>query len=192
MPDEEVLALWVEDELQGAEAAAVEAWAATQPEWLEHRAQAREMKTLLRAHLPAAEEPPYADFFNSRISREIVRESQAGTPQTAPAFQASPRRSIWHWFLPATAVAGMVLCFWAGTKLVPESNTSGAPLTVAPVLYTPEKGVSADYSASKDAMVIVLDGVSAIPDSFEIPETAAVEAEKDEPTATAVIDTPPR
>lgn len=189
MPDEEVLALWVEDELQGAEAAAVDAWAATQPEWLEHRAQAREMKNLLRAHLPAAEEPPYADFFNSRISREIARESQAGTPETAPAFRASPRRSIWRWFLPATAVAGMVLCFWAGTRLVPESQ-DGAPLAVAPVLYTPEKGVSADYVASKDAMVIVLDGVSAIPDSFEIPETAAVP--EDEPTATADVDTPPR
>lgn len=189
MPDEEVLALWVEDELQGPEATAVDAWAATQPEWLEHREQARQMKSLLRAHLPAAEEPPYADFFNSRISREIVRESQAGTPETAPAFRASSRRSFWQWFLPATAVAGMVLCFWAGTRLVPDA-AHAAPLTVAPVLYTPEKGVSADYVASKDAMVIVLDGVSAIPDSFEIPETASVQ--EDEPTATAVIDTPPR
>lgn len=189
MPDEEVLALWVEDELQGPEAAAVDAWAATQPEWLEHRAQAREMKSLLRAHLPAAEEPPYADFFNTRISREIARESAAGTPEAAPVFRAASWRSAWRWFLPATAVAGMALCFWAGTKLVPDTKVP-APLAVAPVLYTPEKGVSADYVASKDAMVIVLDGVSAIPDSFEIPETASVEEEK--PAATADIDTSPR
>ena len=190
-PDEERLALWVEDELDTAGRAAVDAWAATQPEWLERRELARQMKALLREKLPAAEEPPYAEFFNARIAREIERESVAATP-VAPAMSSSGRS--WRWFLPATAVAGMMLCFWAGTRITPPSVTVSAPSRVmpapVPVLYTPEKGVKAAYFASEpaDAMVIVLDGVAAFPDSFEVPDTASFREEP--PPATADIEPP--
>ena len=184
MPDEEMLALWVEDELDAASAATVEAWAASQPEWLTRREEARQVRSLLRAHLPASEEPPYADFFNSRISREIAREAAAAAPAPAPARRHAG--GFLRWFLPATAVAGMALCFWAGTRMV-SSSPAAPPQAAGPVLYTPEQGVSADYfnSSSADAMVIVLDGVSAFPDSFELPDTAAVEKE---PEATASIE----
>ncbi len=47
----------------------------------------------------------------------------------------------------------------------------------APVLYTPTKGVNAEYVAADDATVILLAGVDAIPDSWEIPETAVLEKE---------------
>lgn len=179
MPDEEMLALWVEDELSGEPAAAVNAWAAAQPEWLARREEAREIKALL-GNLPAAEEPPYADFFNSRISREIARESVAAVA-AAPA-KKSPG-SFWRFFLPATAVAGMAFCFWAGTRVVPSASQGPVAPPLAnlpaamPVLYTPEQGVSAAYfnSSPAHAEVIVLNGVAAIPDSFEVPETAAVE-----------------
>jgi hypothetical protein len=55
------------------------------------------------------------------------------------------------------------------------------------VLYTPEKGVNAEYFASADAEIIVLDGVAAIPDTFELPETASTH---ETPPATADIDLP--
>jgi hypothetical protein len=45
------------------------------------------------------------------------------------------------------------------------------------VLYTPTKGVNAEYVATDDATVIVLAGVDAIPDSWEVPETAVLEKE---------------
>ncbi|MCW1924654.1 hypothetical protein OKA05_18965 [Luteolibacter arcticus] len=195
-PDEERLALWVEDELDADALAAVDAWAATQPEWLERREQARQMKALLRGTLPATEEPPYAEFFNARIAREIGREAAAAAP-VAPMVQTPGK--TWRWFLPATAVAGMVLCFWAGTRITPPAVNVAAPNTLAPVsvasvpvLYTPERGVKADYfaSASADAMVIVLDGVAAIPDSFEVPDTAATGRTPGE--STADIDPPTR
>jgi len=182
-PDEERLALWVEDELDATSQAAVDAWAATQPEWLERREVARQMKSILRGSLPAAEEPPYAEFFNARIAREIQREAAEVAPVTPAGSPVSPMvrapGKTWRWFLPATAVAGMALCFWAGTRITPPSVTVAAPTPLVPVptpvLYTPEQGVKADYfaSASADAMVIVLDGVAAIPDSFEVPDTAS-------------------
>jgi hypothetical protein len=202
-PDEERLALWVEDELDATSQAAVDAWAATQPEWLERREVARQMKALLGTSLPAAEEPPYAEFFNARIVREIEREAAEITPVTpaeTPAVAVAPMvrtpGKTWRWFLPATAVAGMVLCFWAGTRITPPATSVAAPTALipvaTPVLYTPERGVKADYfaSAPADAMVIVLDGVAAIPDSFEVPETAST---GEGPGATtADIDPPTR
>jgi hypothetical protein len=184
-PDEELLALWVDDALEGPPAAEIEAWAAARPEWLERREVARQLTPVLRTGL-AVTDLPYPDFFNARIAREIARE--AGGAVSPLGVRPG---SFWRWFLPATAVAGMVLCFWAGTRMV--GNPAGpvaAPVaaTFAPFLYTPEKGVKADYFASEpaDAMVIVLDGVAAIPDSFEIPETAAVRPPE---AATADIDT---
>ncbi|MEK7952501.1 anti-sigma factor family protein [Luteolibacter soli] len=198
-PDEERLALWVEDELDATSQAAVDAWAATQPEWQERREVARQMKSFLRGSLPAAEEPPYAEFFNARIAREIQREAAVLEP-VAPAARVAPLAEapgrIWRWFLPATAVAGMVLCFWAGTRISSSpSHVAGPTLPTpasTPVLYTPEQGVQADYFASAPAggMVIVLDGVAAIPDSFEVPDTASTGATPGE--STADLDPPTR
>lgn len=195
-PDEERLALWVEDELDATTQSAVDAWAATQPEWLERRELARQMKSLLRGALPATEEPPYAEFFNARIAREIEREAAAASPVTPVTPTVGSPGKLWRWFLPATAVAGMALCFWAGTRVAPEPAMVHNPPPPAvpaplPVLYTPEKGVKADYFASEpaDAMVIVLDGVAAIPDSFEPPETASA-PDKDPGASTADIAPP--
>lgn len=186
-PDEELLALWVDDALEGAVAAEVDAWAATRPEWLERREQARQVTPWLRSALPAAEDPPYAEFFNARIAREISHEAAGAV---SPSYDGGGR--FWRWFLPATAVAGMMLCFWAGTRLAPGPMVEApdpvpAPGAPAPFLYTPEKGVKAAYfdSEQADAMVIVLDGVAAIPDSFELPETAAVDDPSDVSTAEA-------
>lgn len=190
-PDDELLALWVDDALEGPSAAEVDAWAATRPEWLERREQARQIAPWLRSALPASEEPPYAEFFNARIAREMAREAGGAV---APTFSRS--RSVWNWFLPATAVAGMVLCFWAGTRMVPAPTVAApdpvaAPQAPAPFLYTPEKGVKAAYFASEpaEAMVIVLDGVAAIPDTFEIPDTASMNGSAEGPE-TAVLDIP--
>lgn len=176
-PTDEALALWVEDELHGAEAAAVDAWATGHPEWLSHRENARSVKALLKSALPAAEEPPYPDFFNTRVTRAI------SAPRPAAVAPKARPMEWFRWFMPAAAAAGMAFCFWAGMKVNP-APAGGAGMASAvtavsvpePFLYVPEKGVKAAYFSSEvaDAGVIVLDGVPAIPDSFELPETAAI------------------
>lgn len=194
-PADEILALWVEDELHGPELTQVEAWAAARPEWLEHREDARRVKALLRPVLPAAEEPPYADFFNARIAREIA-SSQEPAAAARPAAAASRRFApAWlTWFMPAAAAAGMALCFWAGAhSRTQEATAATHPLqppvaaNAEPFLYTPESGVKAAWYSpgASGSPVIVLDGVADIPDSFEIPDTAAVE---EPPSTTAGLD----
>ncbi|BCU79116.1 hypothetical protein [Luteolibacter sp. LG18] len=168
-PDDVTLALWLEDELEGDEFARVEAWAATQPDQLAAREETRRWRKQASALLPREEEPPYADFFNSRI-RSAITANQTVMPQPRE------KRAWWRaaWFMPATAAAGMALAFWMGTRAAaPE------PMTVAaatPVIYTPYNEVQAKYYSGNNgsSTVIVLDGVSAIPDTLDFHDTASV------------------
>ena len=65
----------------------------------------------------------------------------------------------------------MVLAFWVGKKTQSVPNTMWrmrrGRFPVEPVVYTPENGVKAEWfaSAKASATVIVLNGVTAIPDS---------------------------
>lgn len=168
-PDETTLALWLDDELDGTELAAVEAWAATQPGQLEAREEIRRYRATLRAAIPACVEPPAAEFFNARIARAI--ESAVAAPaadtQVDVPFWLKPRT----WFMPAAAAAGMLFAFWIGSH----TGTPTAPASQAgtPDVYVPESGVNAEWVSSGEGQdsVIVLTGVSAIPDSTDFSQT---------------------
>ncbi len=173
-PDEPTLALWLDDELTGPELLRVDAWAASQPDQLAARDEIRQWRSMVASAVPASEEPPFPDFFNSRI-QQAIREAP---PRPAAAAHARPA-SIWQsWLMPLAACAGMVLAFWVGTQSekAPRSVVAMSPSTQGsfePVVYTPETGVRAEWFASSDASasVIVLDGISAIPDSTDFSKT---------------------
>lgn len=162
-PADEILALWVEDELDAATATEVERWAVSRPEWLERRQQARWSRDLLRPALGGTTEVPHPEFFNARIRREI---EIATTP--APKIHRGP----WRWLMPTTAAAGMALGFLLGEGRNSGSASPRLAAEMTPVLYTPQQGVEAEYLGGDEATVIILAGVQAIPDEWEIPETA--------------------
>jgi hypothetical protein len=177
--DETLLARWLEDDLDGAELAAFEREIAGNAGLSAERERVRAMRRDIAAVLPAAEEPPYPDFFNSRIERAIREQSGHAV---APVIRRPAWRVFW---MPATAVAGMALAFWLGTQAVPRQEIVVAPQPAPPVevaaapepgLYTPERGVDAEWFASEEAeaTVIVLEGVDAIPDSLDFSETVSV------------------
>ncbi|MGB1131178.1 MAG: hypothetical protein ACPG4K_14090 [Haloferula sp.] len=170
-PDDELLALWVEDELDVTIHTEVDAWASGQAEWIEHRELARKTKVLLGGNLSPDQDLPNGEFFNARIRREIeVREA-------APAVEPPPSKSIMAWLVPLTAAASLVLGIWIG-RGGPQSEVVPPPVAeLTPVLYTPQKGVQAELLKSEEATVVVLAGVDAIPDSWEIPATAMRETE---------------
>lgn len=185
-PDETRLALWLDDELTGADLAEMEAWAATRPEQLAAREELRSFREMMAANLPASEEPPYPDFFLSRVNQGI-RDLQAAGATAKPSASVPFWRS---WMMPVAACAGMVLAFGIGKR----SNDAPAALTVvpavAPVVYTPEDGVDAEWIASADANVIILEGVSAIPDATDFSETVYVPtARESDRTATRETET---
>lgn len=180
-PDEVLLALWLDDELEGEELARVESWALTQPDQLAAREETRAWKKMMAAALPSAEEPPYPDFFNSRVEREI-RALQARPEPAAPV----ARPSFWRWLFPATAFAGMALAFWVGTQAHGPARgavtaKAGQNDAATPVWYTPEQGVNAEWvkGPGTSSTVILLQGVNAIPDTLDFTETALYQFPKE-------------
>lgn len=178
-PDETTLALWLDDELTGEELAAVEAWAVNHPDQIAAREDVREWRASIAAVMSPSEEPPYPDFFNSRVMQAIHDQSPKVTSPEKKSLSLS------SWLMPLAACAGMVLAFWVGkkTQAAPEYDVANAPraIPVEPVVYTPENGVNAEWFSSKkaSATVIVLNGVTAIPDATDFSETAYVPADRE-------------
>ena len=178
-PDESTLALWLDDELTGAELAAVEAWASSQPDQWVARDEIRRWRATVAAAIPASVEPPYPDFFNSRVLQAIREQN----PQAARAVK---NPSLWKsWLMPMVACSGMVMAFWIGKKSQSaiDHEVVNAPraIPVGPVVYTPESGVKAEWiSGSKaSATVIVLNGVTAIPDATDFSATVYVPMDRE-------------
>jgi hypothetical protein len=170
-PDETKLALWLDDELTGAELAAMDAWAADMPEQLAAREELRYYRKTMAAALPASEEPPYPDFFLSRVNqgiRDLQAAEKLATPAAAPFWKS--------WLMPVAACAGMVLAFGFGRQGFMDRSPLAIAPAAKPVVYTPEEGVDAEWFASTGAgaTVIVLQGISAIPDSTDFSETVYV------------------
>jgi len=195
-PDEANLALWLDDELEGAELASFEAWTASQPEHLAAREETRRWRKLISGAIPQSEEPPFPDFFNSRIAQGIREQTPALVlPEKKTAFWKS-------WLMPMAACAGMVFAFWIGAKSetrsiasqITEFDVAGAPraIPVEQIIYTPENGVNAELFASdlSSPMVIVLSGMAAIPDTMDFSATTYIPRER-EFNSTADFDSSP-
>jgi hypothetical protein len=60
------------------------------------------------------------------------------------------------------------------------------------VTYTPEEGVNAEYfvASPSEGTVIVLNGVTDIPDQFSIPDTAAIDQNRESTKESASIIAP--
>jgi hypothetical protein len=176
-PDETKLALWLDDELSGTELAEMNAWSATHPEQLAARERLRKFRGMLAENLPASEEPPYPDFFLTRINQGIREMEAASQPPAAKTCAGSFWRS---WLMPVAACAGMVLAFSIGRQSGVRENSVGkkeaSQTMAAPMVYTPEEGVFAQWvpSPQNHTSVILLKGVPAIPDSTGFSETVYV------------------
>ncbi len=178
-PDDATLALWLDDELTGEQLAAVEAWATSQPEQMAVREEIRRWRVTMAAAIPASVEPPYPDFFNSRVLQAIREQKPKADVAVKNPFSWKSR------LMPMVACAGMVMAFWIGKKsrTAPDYDVVNAPraIPVEPVVYTPESGVKAEWFASTkaSATVIVLNGVTAIPDATDFSETVEVPMDRE-------------
>ncbi|MES2996379.1 MAG: hypothetical protein V4733_06165 [Verrucomicrobiota bacterium] len=176
-PDDERLAMWLDDELRGTELTSFEASLAGRDDLFALREETRLVRAVLAAALPASEEPPHPEFFNHRILHEISKERPAAI---------APRKAGWwsrtsRFAMPLAACAGMVAAFLLGAKsqrtsVAPAVIVEGAPraIPVESFVYTPDQGVDAEWFTSDpaSAVVLVLNGVEAIPDSTNLRETA--------------------
>jgi len=199
-PDETKMALWLDDELHGEELAAFEATAGSQPEMIAAREDVRRWRALMASAVPAAVDPPYPEFFNTRVERAI-------RVPVAVAAASVPKKQWWFFrqsvLVPMAACVGMAFTFWLGTETSRRTNMAGdsAPprtvavesalpktLTVEPLVYTPENGVEAERFTSSPAAatVILLSGVDEIPDDTDFSKSTSFNDKRDLDATAAV------
>ena len=171
-PDEAMLTLWTDGELNGDELARVELWAQDHPELLVERDAVRAMQSSIQANMPASVEPPHADFFNLRILRAIENEKAESGVRVRSTGSQWMGSKFNKWLALPAAAAAMLMCFYMGTQVspMPESLAPMAAVSAKPAIYMPDGDVRANIFSSDDngATVIVLEGLEDIPDDFEI------------------------
>lgn len=169
-PDNVELALWLEDEMSADELASFQQRGEISPEHFAERERLRNWKSLMGRGFPSEIEPPYPDFFNARVAKEI-RAAQMLPPQ------AFAKKTSWRaWLLPPSALAALALAFWLGGMMQGsgkrDQQISQIPAP-RPSFYVPEEGVKAELVGnSRTATVIVLQGVQPISNELTLTDTA--------------------
>ncbi len=166
-PSEEQWNRWLDGELSPEEEAdALASWEAEDTEApARDRTFFRRLSSDLREAYPAERTPPFPDFFNSHIQKQIrdLREEEAN--------RAQRRRRSWlpdwfrlSWAVPLAAAAVVVLAL-AQIGLI--GGRGGSQITYA---YTPDEPVTAvtDFNEEANAMVVRLEGMPPLPEEFDL------------------------
>ena len=173
-PDEHTLNRWLRGELEDEELREVDAWAEINAGDLDSEFQCNIGWDALGADymkaIPASEEPPYPEFFNSKIQQSIQAAGPDQTPQSVPA-QSQAVHSIWQkirWIFMPTAIAAGI-AFYAGSQMTQTATPDVGPELVSyERVYVPDSGVVAAFSETDRATEIVLEGLHPISDELDI------------------------
>ena len=171
-PDEKKLTEWLEGNLEGDELHDMEAWAETHAGELDAEFKCNigwdALSDEMMSSLPAETEPPYPEFFNSKLEQAILKESELVTP----VGNTTPTESLWHklraMVVPAAIAA--LLAFYAGTQM--QSPEKGEDVMATDFnrsnVYVPQEGVVAAVSEMSGSTEIILDGLTPISDELDI------------------------
>ncbi len=167
-PDDKTLKSWLEGELTGEELHDVEAWAQNHVGELDEEFKCEigwcALNDEMMARVVASEEPPYPEFFNSKIQQAISDDLKSSSVMEHSS-------SLWQklrlMILPAAIAA--VVAFYAGTQLQNPQPVSGAEIiSEQSSIYVPNDGIEAAVSESNEATEIVLSGLAPIADELDI------------------------
>jgi hypothetical protein len=118
----------------------------------------------LKEVFPSEKTPPFPDFFNSHIQKQIRDLSEAAAPsrRARPAWWPDWLRLSWAVPLGAAAV---VLVTLMQIGLI--GGRTGSQITYA---YTPDDSVTAitDFDEGANAMVVRLEGMEPLPEDFDL------------------------
>lgn len=167
-PSEQQLSDWVRGNLTGSALSQVEKWADDFPDEAVMCVEALEdLETLeerpLKGALPSSVEPPYADFFNAKLAKEIKALGSSHAARVEKGSMPSRISAIsrrWLWFAAPSALAIMALCFLLGMNF----RTLGAQQEN--LVYVPSERVKVTQMYTEEASMIVLDGLEPLGDDL--------------------------
>jgi anti-sigma factor RsiW len=158
-PDEQLLARWLDGEMNADERTAFEARLQSDAALRAEADSLQSLREMLHTGFPQIAEVPHADFFNSQIQeriKELRREEQAAPAATS--------RTSWAWLLrPWLLGAAAAACALMAVLQWPSASSASA--TVVLSTYAPNAGVQANtfHSNEANATVLMLDGLESIP-----------------------------
>ncbi|MFT5905308.1 MAG: hypothetical protein ACI9E1_000904 [Cryomorphaceae bacterium] len=168
-PDDKILSSWLEGELEGEELRKVDTWAETHVGDLDKEFKCEigwcALNDELMASISDSQEPPYPEFFNSKIQQAIFEDMQH---QAVSEVSSSSWLQKLRLMLAPAAIAALV-AFYAGTQMQSEQPANIPELTAEQSsVYVPHNGIVAAVSESNDATEIILSGLAPISDELDI------------------------
>lgn len=164
--DENDLSRWLDGEMDASERAVFEERLAADPVLQSAAESLRKLGESLRSEVPAPEEIPYPDFFNSQIQMRIAQMEE--DPSSSPVCESAARRGRgWlSWLLPLTATAVVAMLGLSHFMQDSESGvqaSGGASSVLSSYVPDPRIQARSFHSDEANATVLVLDGLTSIP-----------------------------
>lgn len=186
-PDDQLLARWLDGELNAEERARFEAMLAADPALREEAESLRQLGDLLRANVTFERPVPHADFFNAQIQEQIAADQQA-TERGAVRSAAAATSGWLSWLRTPWALAGASALLAVGFFMVSGQQASG-PATQVLSFYAPKTGIEASTYHNKDAAatILILNGLEAIPADRDIVGLNVHHSETDAQVATTTL-----
>ena len=165
-PSEEQWNRWIDGELSPEEVEALKSASAAEGVSLdEDQAFFGQLSEDLQATFPAERTPPFADFFNSHLQKQMrdLDEAEAAEPARASWL---PKWLHLSWAAPLAAAA-LVVFTLTQIGIIGEKTHRGSQIVSA---YTPDESIFAvtRFDAEANAMVIRLEGMERLPAEFDL------------------------
>ena len=164
---EELLTRWMDDGLSDEELRELEPVLTEHPELYEERADYARLREELQAAIPAEVEPPFPDFFNSRLER-MVREEGRGASKADSLRGEGVFNRIWLWWMAPAATAAVVAAFLLGMKSAQPASQGGVVDAAAgSEVYSPLASVSTEVILDResDSTLLVVEGLAPLADT---------------------------
>ena len=163
---EELLTRWMDDELSDEELRELEPVLAESPELHQERADYIRLREDLRAALPAETEPPFPDYFNSRLGRS-VREGRGVSSTVELPREARGFNRLWFWWMVPAATGAVVFAFLLGMKSAQSVNPAAVVDAAAgSEVYSPLASVSTKVILDRESSstLLVVEGLAPLED----------------------------
>ena len=182
-PDEQLLARWLDGELNADERASFEARLNSDPALRAEADSLMGLRDMLQTGFPKIAEVPHADFFNSQIQAQI---SQVQMEEKKAASQAGATARFGWFFKPWMLAGAAAVCVLLA--LMQWQMNPGAS-TVVLSTYAPNAGVKAAtyHSSEANATVLMLDGLESMPADKKIVGYRVHHSETDQAVAMTTL-----
>ena len=163
---EELLTRWMDGGLSDEELRELEPVLDESPELHQERADYIRLREDLRAAMPAQVDPPFPDYFNSRLGR-VIREGSGKSSSMESPRAARGLNRLWFWWMVPAATGAVVFAFLLGMKRGQSANPAAVVDSAAgSEVYSPLASVSTEVILDRESnsTLLIVEGLAPLED----------------------------